>query len=200
MNSYGLVLLAAGPSSRMGEPKQLLTFEGETLLVRALRSGQEVVGENLVVVLGANAELILAAIDQPGVQVQLNSDWPEGIASSIRAGVAAMIRKYPSLDGIILMVCDQPFVNPTLLSGLIQANRSTSKPIVACSYGGTVGTPALFGPPLFPQLQRLSGSEGARTIFREHPDQLTTIPFAQGSIDIDSMEDYLSLSRTFTRP
>ncbi len=184
----GIIILAAGSSSRLGSPKQSLNYQGQTLLQRAVQTALDSDAEIVAVILGANAEILQnTIIDQP-VYVFLNPDWGEGMASSIRCGISELQRAAPHLTSAILMLCDQPYADTSLINQLIQ-NASPNK-IVASAYNGTVGAPALFDSSFFPQLLSLTGHEGAKRILLDHPDDVISIPFPLGAIDIDTIDDY----------
>jgi molybdenum cofactor cytidylyltransferase len=182
----GLIILAAGESSRLGRPKQNLIFNGKTLLQRAVESGQDSKCKTIIVVLGANSNQITPI---PGTTTLYNPDWKEGMASSIRKAVLE-INNDLSVDKVIIMLCDQPFVTSTLLNALINKQTESGKPIIASAYNDTTGVPVLFDRSLFTKLLQLQGSEGAKKILKKHADDVATIPFKQGSIDIDTPEDY----------
>jgi molybdenum cofactor cytidylyltransferase len=182
----GCVILAAGESSRLGQPKQNLLVEGQTLLQRAVDTARKANCGLIVVVLGANA----ARIDPiTGVTTLYNEDWAEGMASSIRTGINS-ISKNISVDKVIILLCDQPFVTTELLNTLIDKQAETGRPIVACTYGGTTGVPALFDRAFFAELLLLQGHEGAKKILTEQAANIATVPFERGNIDIDTPEDY----------
>ena len=117
------------------------------------------------------------------------------MASSIRSGVKAVAEINQSAEGLILMVCDQPFVTAALLNELITAHQKTGKGIVTCSYEDTYGPPVFFHASLFPELLHLTGDTGARSIVRQHTDDVEAIPFPEGTIDIDTDADYEKLKR-----
>jgi molybdenum cofactor cytidylyltransferase len=184
-----LIILAAGGSSRLGQPKQNLLFNGQTLLQHAVLSGKRSKCEPIVVVLGANAEKIKPI---SGTIILYNKDWEEGMASSIRTAIKE-IQQDLSVDEVIIMLCDQPFVSAALLDNLIDKQIETDKPIVACAYKSTIGVPVLFKRMLFAELLSLQGQEGAKKILKDHSSVAAVIPFEQGSIDIDTPEDYKQL-------
>lgn len=191
----GIVLLAAGESSRMGRPKQLLRFEGKSLLGHAVQVALDTVQEPVIVVLGANAPLFLPELDKQPVHTVLNPDWTEGMASSIRLGLSALLERDSSVDAAVFMVCDQPFMSSALLKELIAKRKDTGKAIIASTYGNTAGTPAVFNKSIFPELLALAGDTGARKLIRQHPDLLATVPFLLGNIDIDTPQDYEALRK-----
>ena len=187
----GLIILAAGESSRLGQPKQNLLYNGKTLLQHAIESGQGADCQTIVVVLGANADNIVSV---PEVTTIYNKDWKEGMASSIRIGMLEISSK-STIDKVIIMMCDQPFVTSTLLNDLINKQSTSGKSIVASTYNGTTGVPVLFDHSLFSELLSLRGKEGAKNILRNHVADIAEIPFEKGGIDIDTPEDYERLRR-----
>ncbi len=189
----GLIILAAGSSTRLGKPKQLLQYKGESLIHRSVRAGVETGCDPVVVVLGANSEKIQPEIDPKTVHVVKNINWEEGIGSSIRTGLSKLLKLTPQIGETIIMLCDQPFADSALLKKLIRERRSSGKEIVACKYGDTVGVPVLYSKICFPELLALKGDEGAKKLLLKHQQEVTTVPFPGGTVDIDTAEDYKAL-------
>jgi molybdenum cofactor cytidylyltransferase len=187
------VLLAAGSSSRLGRPKQLLQYNGKSLLSNAVDVAAAASVQPLVVVIGANSDQVISEVDTKNAFVVTNKNWAQGMASSIVCGLSVLLQKQPDADGAIFMMCDQPFVNTDLLKNLITTWQQTGKPIVASSYETGVGTPALFDKVFFAELLQLKGDTGARKIIRQHTNEVATVLFAEGNIDIDTEEDYGNL-------
>jgi len=186
----GLIILAAGPSTRLGKPKQLLQYKGESLISRAVRAGKEAGCDPIITVLGAHSEKIHEEIDSDTAQIIQNQNWEEGIGSSIRAGLSKLLKLHPEIYETIIMLCDQPFVDSILLENIIRKRRSTGKEIVASAYGDTVGVPVLYSKICFPELLALKGDEGAQKLLFRHLQEVTTVPFPKGVVDIDTAEDY----------
>jgi molybdenum cofactor cytidylyltransferase len=186
----GIVILAAGESKRLGNPKQLLSFGGNTLLARVAATASASGLYPVMAVLGANAEKIRPTLNIPGIQVVNNNDWKEGMASSIRKGLANMMELFPQVDGVILLVCDQPYLDHGLIKTLIEAQRDADLPAAAASYGGKLGTPALFHKHLFSELMSLSGDTGARKMLEQNRENVVEVEFERGVVDIDTQEDY----------
>ena len=187
----GAIVLAAGGSSRLGTPKQLLTFCGETLVRRAAMAALESVCDRVVVVVGNHASAMRHELTDLAVSVVENEDWQSGISSSIRAG----LEQASSRDGVVITLCDQPFMTAAVLNELISTHRKTRRAIVASTYGTTRGVPAFFAPELFNELASLTKDEGARRIIASHPDKVATVEFPQGAIDIDTPEDHARLQQ-----
>ena len=188
--NIGLVLLAAGASVRLGRPKQLLHFRGQSLLKYSIQNALASNAQPVVVVLGANANGLQKETTESGIHVVVNEEWQEGMSSSIRRGIETISELGPEVEGVILMVCDQPYVTTNLLNELITVHEKSGKQIVACSYGDTFGPPAFFHHSLFDELLRLKGDIGARSIVQQHTNMVEVIPFAEGTIDIDTEADY----------
>lgn len=184
----GVIILAAGSSSRLGRPKQLLEFQGKTLLQKAIDEASESRADSVVVVLGWNPELIQTGFDSTKVAFTINPNWESGMASSIQAGLRFLIEKGEP-DQVLVMLCDQPLVDDVLLNRLIREGVSSGKGIVASFYADSLGVPALFSKAYFPELLSLKGQEGAKKLFHQHQEDLARVDFPNGVIDLDTEED-----------
>lgn len=193
INQCGIVILAAGQSKRLGQPKQLLPFGGTALVVRVADAACRLKLYPVLAVLGAHAEKIMPYLNMPGIRVVVNEEWEEGMASSIRKGIEAMDRYYPHLDGIMFLVCDQPHLDHQLIRDLIGLQDETGMPAAACSYAGILGTPALFHKSLFHELMQLKGDVGARKLLEKIKDEVAVLTFDHGVLDVDTPEDYSRL-------
>jgi|SRR5215217_1842232 len=191
-SNIGIIILAAGNSSRLGEPKQLLVFQNKTLLRHIAEIAVEIAGEKAILVTGSSAALIENEVSGLPCQTVFNAHWQEGMASSIVKGVTALNERYPDISGCIIAVSDQPFVTAEIFQNLI-AEVNSGAAIVASSYGDTLGTPAFFSKSYFDQLLQLKGSEGAKKLFLAHQANVRTVPFPLGTVDIDTQEDYKNL-------
>ncbi|KAA3438219.1 nucleotidyltransferase family protein [Rufibacter hautae] len=189
----GIIVLAAGSSSRLGQPKQQLLYKGQTLLQHSLQAALASGGSPVMVVLGANAEAILSKIEETETIVLHNPHWEEGMASSIRVGISKLLEVAPESTSALFLLCDQPFVSADLLNQMIQQKEETQKGIVACAYQNTLGAPVLFDQHFFPRLQQLKGQEGAKKLLGQFPAEVSPVPFPAGAVDIDTLADYASL-------
>ena len=180
----GAIVLAAGGSFRLGTPKQLVTFRGETLVRQAVKAALESVCDRVIVVVGSRASEMRPELNDLPVVVVENKDWQSGISSSIRSGIEEMISSEP--EGLVIMLCDQPFVTARVLNELVNTHHKTGRAIVASTYGTTRGVPAFFAPELFTELASLTKDEGARRIIASHPGKVATVEFPHGAIDIDT--------------
>ena len=186
-----LILLAAGRSSRMnGAPKQLLVYEGKTLLRRAVETALDSNFETIVV-LSADGEIFSKEIEGLPVQTAINENAETGISSSIKTGLSALSGK--SSDSVIITLCDQPLVSTEILQNLGGVFVQTGKPIVACEYEKTFGVPALFARRFFSELMNLREDEGAKKIIKKYREQAEFIRCPEAETDIDTFDDYRKL-------
>lgn len=200
MAQVGLVILAAGAASRMGQPKQLLNYQGQPLIRHVVTVAQQSRCQQIQVVLGAYAAQIrpiltdLCARSHPAVGLVENSDWQQGLSSSMRLGMTALMSQNPDLDAVGFLLCDQPLISADLINQLIDTYQTRQQPIVACEYASVLGVPALFDRQFFAALMNLTGDRGARSILEQFRSQVAAIPFPQGSIDLDTPADYAKLT------
>lgn len=190
----GIIILAAGESKRLGKPKQLLKFRGKTLLQRITEIALETENKT-VIVLGANADKILGEAGDLTVEIVINEDWRSGMSSSIKVGLEKLIETVAELESVILLLCDQPFVNKETISQLIETQIKTQTQIVACKYENTIGVPALFMREMFDKLLNLTGDSGAKNLMVENSENLSTISAPEAGFDIDTTEDFEKLQK-----
>jgi molybdenum cofactor cytidylyltransferase len=183
-----VAVLAAGGSSRMGEPKQLLRIDGEPLIHRAARIATEAQVGPVVVVLGAEADRIRGEIEDLPVRIVLNAGWREGLASSLRAAVEAAERAQPVALGLLVLPADQPRLTAAHLRALVAAQRADGASLVASDYGEHRGPPALFAASQYAALRALCGDAGARDLLRGK-DVLTVAAPPGSGLDLDRPED-----------
>ena len=194
MNNIGAIILAAGESSRLGRPKQLLPFNGTTLIGNVLRAVLDSAVKPAVLVSGAHSELIKKEVGNQPILIVQNPGWRTGIASSIRTGIDTILQTEPLLSSVILLVSDQPFVTAELINHMIAEKTRSGKAIIACAYQDTLGTPVLFDRRYFKHLMDLKGQEGAKKLLSTFSKAVASVPFDKGEIDIDTEEDYQALS------
>lgn len=184
-----VMILAAGSSKRLGRPKQQLIFEDQTLLHRIIHTAISLQSGPVLVVHGEDTFLP----QKKEIVPVLNSQWEDGMSTSIHAGINSLEAKYPLLETVIITVCDQPFITVELFREMIALQQQTSKPIIASVYGETIGTPVLFHKSVFKELLTLSGDKGARQLLKKESDRVGLVNFPLGKIDIDTEEDYEGL-------
>ncbi|MDX5337378.1 MAG: nucleotidyltransferase family protein [Cyclobacteriaceae bacterium] len=187
-----VILLAAGSSSRLGRPKQLIEFQGKKLIQKAIDEAQKSMADSLVVILGWNPALIQTGFDAKQIPFVVNPNWKKGMASSMQAGLRFLMEKV-NTEQVILMLVDQPFVDSKLLDRLIEEKAKSGKGIVACSYSGTLGVPAIFDQTYFEEMLDLKGSEGAKKVILKNSLDVYPIDFPLGAVDLDTEEDLIRL-------
>lgn len=175
------LLLAAGASTRLGRPKQLLVLNGETLLDRAIRTALEAGCSPVIAVLGAALPQVVTRTRRHDYIKLIHRDWQQGMASSIVRGIENLPSIAPHACGVILMTCDQPAVTPEHLRALAASGETT-----ASFYAGAPGVPAYFPAAAFPQLLQLTGDSGARTLLQHVP----TVALPGGELDVDTEADH----------
>ena len=178
--SLAALILAAGAGRRMGGPKALLVVDGETLLRRAARTALAAGCTPVVAVVGPwDPEL-----EDLDVLVVPNPEADEGMASSIRAGLAALPE---GVEGVLLLAVDQPAVDGNLLRDLLDLFRRSGGRPAACAYADTLGIPAVLPAHLFPDLRALRGDRGAKAILVR--EGAAALPFPEGARDLDQPGD-----------
>lgn len=189
IQDIGGIILAAGGSSRLGRPKQLLRFEGKTLLRRACLAMTASLCKPVIAVLGAESETTASAIDGLPVHTCVNENWETGMGSSIRTGIDEMLRVAPDISAVVIMLCDQPLITAGNLNQLAARFAETQNSIVASRYNGVSGVPALFSREMFPSLFQIEGDKGARDLIRNRMASTETIEMKEAAIDIDTLDD-----------
>ncbi|PTY08763.1 hypothetical protein DB347_04105 [Opitutaceae bacterium EW11] len=185
----GIVVLAAGASSRMGKPKPLLPIEGQPLAVRAARASLEAKTDCVVFVLGCAADSVAPVLAPWPVSILRNDRWNDGIGSSIRCGIQALSQFQPLLDGALITLCDQPGLTSAAIRRLIDA-FSGPQGLVAARYLGAVGAPAIFGRDYFPELLSLPPDAGAQRVLKKHSDIMVPVDLPDLAVDLDTPDDY----------
>lgn len=187
------LLLAAGGSSRLGRPKQLVEFEGKTLIRRAGEALIDAGCSPVFVVLGAEihrSQEELAGLD---VEIIANDSWESGMGSSIALGIRSLLMIEPLPDAILISLCDQPFITAEKLRPFLDTFHRSTTDVIAAQYDDVTGVPALFSKALFPKLLDLKGDKGARDLIRNSPDAMT-IPLPEAAVDLDANDDLSRLT------
>lgn len=184
----GVIILAAGSSSRLGFPKQLVKFEGKNLLQKMIDLADDFSFDAKVLVLGANSDEIKRGIDSKNFKIALNEEWAEGMSSSIRKGVV-LCEEMEKLDHLLILLSDQPFVNSEKIEQLIQLQLKNKIPATFSEYDGNIGVPAIFSKEVFSDLKKLSGDQGAKKLIYKGKFEYQTLNFEKGNFDVDTKED-----------
>lgn len=195
IQQLGILIVAAGQSKRLGIPKQLLNFEGKTLINRLIDTVKLSGSYPITLVLGSAANKITEQLTDSSINIVLNDQWEEGMASSIRIGLSSIMYRMPAIDGIMMFVCDQPFISVETIQSLIKLQQDTGLPMASCYYAGILGTPALFHQSIFSKLLALEGDIGAKKIIKENASEVAKLHFDAGIIDVDTMDDYIKLTK-----
>lgn len=181
----GALILAAGASTRLGQPKQFLRYQGRSLVRRIAEAAIAGGCSPVFVVVGRDREAITKELQKLPIELLPNELWERGIGTSIRTGVHASTE----CSAVIVLACDQPFVDVAAICRLISASAQTQKSIVASAYAGTLGVPALFERAHFNALLSLPDTEGAKAVIAARPDDVAGVEFPQGAIDVDTVDD-----------
>lgn len=185
------IILAAGASSRMGRPKQVLPFGGSTLLRWVAEQAVAAAVSRVFVILGAHAAVVEPALDGLPVETVWNPDWEEGQGASVRTGVRYLLDRAPETGAVLFLLGDQPFVTSASIDRLILTHRRTGAPLVASEQGdGRLGVPALFAAAFFGELARLEGDVGARHLLRVHEEEAVGLSLPGADLDVDTPADY----------
>jgi molybdenum cofactor cytidylyltransferase len=189
------IILAAGGSSRFGQPKQLLTWRGEPLVRHVAKTALRAGLNPVIVVLGAVADAIEPVIKDIGLRIVINQAWMDGVSTSIKTGLSALKE---DVGGVIFLQADQPQIPVQLVNSLIEEHRSTLNPIVAPQIDGVRGNPVLFDQTVFPALSALEGDRGGRALFSHYPIDWVTWHDPKALMDIDSPGDYQDFLNAFS--
>ena len=188
------IVLAAGGSRRLGQPKQLLRLAGQSLVRRAALAALGSRAERTIVVTGAHALEVERALAGLAVEIAHCAHWDTGLAASLRTGAEAAFARGEA--SVLLTLADQPALDAALLDRLIALHMS-GRELVACDYGGEPGVPALFAPRFARQLLALEGDRGAKALLARERAQLALVPFPGGTLDVDTPEDWARISGFF---
>ena len=191
----GLILLAAGESSRMGTPKQLLSYKGRSLIRHAVEEAVTSSCHPIIVVFGANCDRIAPEIDNLPIHITFNSQWRSGMSSSIAMGIKALQEFSSSFEAVIIALADQPLITASVYERLIERYYQNCLKAVASHYNNTLGVPALFDRSLLPELLELKHKGGAKQLLERYSDRVLNLNLPEAAIDIDTPVDYQKLTK-----
>lgn len=189
-----ILILAAGASTRLGRPKQLVRLGGRPALHHVVSSALALPDCSVSVVVGAHARDITVMLGRTSASIVVNRNWEEGIASSIRAGISAAP---PGCNAVMIVLGDQVAVTTDDLKRLIDAWKGEEGSIVASVYAQHVGVPAIFPYPFFSELMQLRGDQGARAILERNAYRLIHVPMPNAAVDLDTPDDLAALTERF---
>lgn len=195
-----LAILAAGRSSRLGRPKQLIEWDEQTLLHRVTQTVLRIqyAETSVCLITGAYAEPVAAAVADLPVTVLFNPDWSEGMAASVRLATTYAIEQ--QADALLFVLTDQPHLDTPLLQEILNLYNGDANCIVVSDYESDWGVPMLFGSAYFPELLTLTGDRGAKPLANRYADQLKKVAFPLGSVDIDTEEDWKGFAKSAFNP
>jgi len=196
-SNIAVVILAAGASSRMGEPKQLLKWGHTTLLGHAIKTVKEIGVQDIILVLGANFELISKEVKNKSITILNNTDWKQGLGTSIALAVNHLQHSKAHFKGVLFVLCDQPFITVDYLKTMISTFKQNTNQIITTSYeNGKQGVPALFDASYFDELSQLKDDYGARYILEKYHHKVETLVPPTKNMDLDTKADYANLYRS----
>ena len=196
MSDTGIIVLAAGGSRRMSKPKLAIELgDGKPILVRSIEIVSLFKKASPVLILGAYAKIYLPIAERMKIRVITNPHWRQGMSSSLIAGLKFLLKEYGvSMNRVLIILADQPFISSDLLKKIIQLSIDKGHGIVACDYGGIKGPPVCFSSKYFDELLELEGDVGAKNLIEMYPDDILLVDFPGGKFDLNTPED---LKRVF---
>lgn len=197
---YAAIILAAGAATRMGEAKQLLTFGRTTLVQHAIEQAVGAGFDRVAVVVGAHAPEIIDVISDLSVDVVRNDAWETGMGSSLVAGLRHILNSGSNPEYVAILLADQPLVRAAHLAAMRRLAEQSQSPIIAARYGGTVGVPAFFHRTLFPELEALAPTAGARHLLKLPGQKVAVFDLPEAAVDIDTPEDFHALLKRKPAP
>lgn len=193
-SSLHILVLAAGASTRLGQPKQLVQLGGQPALHRVVSNCVAVAGNAVTVVIGANARDLTRLLGRSPASMIVNRHWEEGIAASIRCGLATLP---PTCDAVLIVLGDQVAITVDDLKRLVSAWKEQEGVVAAAVYERHVGVPAIFPRLCFTELAQLRGDQGARLILERNSHRLVRVPMPNAAVDLDTPEDLAALTKRF---
>jgi molybdenum cofactor cytidylyltransferase len=193
MNQVAIVLLAAGSSRRMGQPKQLLPWNESTLLGHAIKSILSTGASKLFLVIGAHSDQIAAKVDLSGMTVLINENWQKGLGSSIAFAVGEINKKYTDIEAVLFLLADQPFIKSIHLDNIMQLHFREQESIILTRNEEYRGVPVLFPRKFFPELMVLANDEGAKKVIDNYKEHVLEVVSGNDTTDIDTFDIYEKL-------
>ena len=183
-----VVILAAGEASRMGDIKQLLSFNNSTLLQTTINHALKSRAKKVYVVLGVNSDIVKDKISDEYVTIIQNLNWQEGLSSSIICAVNFFKKENIQPNAVLILLADQPAVEVSYLKKMIELHKKESTKIIASQYNLKYGVPALIPSQYFKNLLKIQGDKGAKKFLNQHSNIVTSIKEKTNLVDIDTPE------------
>jgi len=198
LSKLAVLLLAAGSSSRMGVPKQLLKWNNTTLLNHAINTVKQIDQNEIVLVLGAHFDEITSKIDASNITVIFNEDWKKGLGNSIACGIKYIKESLPDIDSVLIQLADQPLIDSNFLNKMIEYYQLDTDKIICTSYQNKrLGVPAIFNKTNFEELSKLNHDKGAKDLLNDNSENILFLDGTNLISDIDTLEDYEALYKLF---
>lgn len=195
-SNIAIAILAAGASTRMGQPKQLLPWGETSLINHVVSTCKATLAKKVIVVLGANSQAIQSQIKDTSISIIVNETWQDGLGKSIACAANCVLHSKEKTDGLLIVLADQPFVTTTYLNAIITRFIAHHQNIVATAYhSGKIGVPVLFGALYFTELSQISGDEGAKSIIKKYRDSVKVMRPNFENFDIDTKTDFERFSK-----
>jgi len=192
MPKTAILILAAGESKRMGEPKQLLPYNNSTLLLHSIEQANNIKYSDVFIVIGAHFADVFKSIRGQKATILKNNNWEDGMGSSLSKGIE-LIKKKNNYDRVFITLADTPLVNTEHYEELISLSDATGKRIILTNYDEVSGVPAIFDKSLFNELSLLSDNEGAKPVVKKYKKEVLKMDSKTPFFDIDTKEAYQKL-------
>ncbi len=192
MSKTAILILAAGESKRLGEPKQLLPYKETTLLAHAIKEAKSIERSEVFVVIGAHFSEIFQSIRDQKVTIIKNNNWKKGMGSSLSKGIK-FIRNKNAFDRVLVTLSDLPLVDRSHYEALISLSIQSRKRIILTDYETTSGVPTIFDKSLFNELSLLINDEGAKPVIAKYKKEVIGFTSTTPYFDVDTLESYQEL-------
>jgi molybdenum cofactor cytidylyltransferase len=189
-------ILAAGSSSRLGTPKQLLDLDGQPVLTHTLAAVRRSSTDPVLVVLGHERARIAQSVDLSQIMVVENPDYASGQSTSMQVAVRSLPE---DVEAVVFVLGDQPLVDPSVIDALVGSRQTNGAPIIQPRYAEGRGNPVLIGREMFEELLEITGDTGARPLLERNRDRLVLVDVSnkRRPDDIDTMDDYVALKAQY---
>lgn len=193
-SSLGILILAAGKSSRLGHPKQLISWQDSPLILHVARIAHSLNAGPVMITAHELFEVINNLVQLPDTRVIRSENAPQGQGASLKDGLHELLNQYPSLSGVMVLLCDQPLISVNHLNKLMDLFRLNPDKCITASFNDAIGPPIIFPARLFNQLAGIPDNNGARSLLLNLDElDIVTVPLPEAAMDIDTPDDLLNL-------